>query len=64
MEEKHHKHHKRHVMLKGIALHLFVYIILALTLIFLGVPNEVVFIVIMILLWGLFVISYSHYKRK
>jgi hypothetical protein len=57
-------HEKKHVILKGIAIHLLVYIILGLCLALIGVPAVFIFIVIMVLLWGLFMISYHFYHKK
>ena len=57
-------HEKKHVLLKGIAIHLMVYVILGLSLALIGVPALLIFIVMMVLLWGLFVISYHFYHKK
>jgi hypothetical protein len=57
-------HEKKHVLLKGIAIHLMVYVILGLCLALIGVPPLLIFIVMMVLLWGLFVISYHFYHKK
>ena len=57
-------HDKKPVLFKGIAVHLFVYVIIAITLAFLNVPSMYIFLTMMILVWGLFVISYAYYKKK
>ncbi len=55
---------KRHILLKGVTIHLFVYMIIAITLAYLNVPAIFIFLVMMVLLWGLFVISYAFYKKN
>jgi hypothetical protein len=55
---------KKHMILKGIGMHLFVYIVIALILSFLGVPSIIIFLVMMVLLWGLFMISYAFYNKR
>jgi fatty acid desaturase len=58
------KKEKKQVMLKGIGLHLLVYAAIAVLLSLIGVPGFVVFPVIMVFLWGLFVLSYAYYHHK
>ena len=55
---------KKQVMVKGIGMHIGVYIALALILSLLKVPFYITVIVVMVLLWGLFVISYAYYYHN
>ncbi len=57
-------HEKKNVLLKGIAVHLTVYILIALVLAVFGVPAIIIFFLMAVLLWGLFVISYAFYFHK
>lgn len=56
--------HKKKILLKGIAMHVLTYIIIGAILIMLGVPFYIVFIISMVLLWGLFVLSYAMWNEK
>ncbi|MFH2021159.1 MAG: hypothetical protein ABIJ34_07100 [archaeon] len=58
------KHSKTHVLLKGSALHAIVYALIAIALTLLGVPPVITFVVIMVLVWGLFVMGYAYYYHK
>jgi hypothetical protein len=58
------KHNKKQILMKGIGLHLLVYSLIALFLSLLGVASLVVFLVVMVLLWGLLVLSYAYYYEK
>lgn len=57
-------HDKKKIILKGATFHFFGYIILGLFLNLLGIPPMITFIVIMVLLWGLFVMCYAYYYHK
>jgi hypothetical protein len=58
-----HTEHKK-IMYKGIAINLAAYLVMTIFLLLLGVPTIIVFILDMFLIWGLFVMSYIHHKRK
>ena len=58
------KQNKKQIMMKGIALHLLVYLLISLLLWFFNVPGQLIFVIFMVLLWGLFVLSYAFYYEK
>jgi len=58
------KHVKKDTVLKGIGLHLLVYAVLAFVLGLIGVDPAIIFLIVMVLLWGLLVISYEYYYKK
>jgi len=58
------EHKKKEIMLKGIGLHLGVYVLISILLWFLNVPANLIFVIFMVLLWGLFVLSYAFYYEK
>ncbi|MEM3374274.1 MAG: hypothetical protein QXE31_03560 [Candidatus Woesearchaeota archaeon] len=55
---------KHKTMVKGALLNLVVYTIIAFILSALGVPSYIIIALYSMLVWGLFVISYHHYKRS
>ena len=55
---------KKQIMLKGVTLHIVVYVLISLLLWFLNVPGNLIFVIFMVLLWGLFVLSYAFYYEK
>ncbi|MCM2325540.1 MAG: hypothetical protein NDI94_03695 [Candidatus Woesearchaeota archaeon] len=57
-------HDKKKVMWHGIGLHLVAYVLISLLLLLFGVAPSFVFIVLMVLIWGLFVMSYAYYYHK
>lgn len=59
-----HMHDKKKVLLKGIGIHILTYLAISLILTGLGVPFFVVFLVFMMLVWGLLVLSYAYYFHK
>jgi len=58
------KHDKKQVLKKGILYHLTTYAGISLVLCSIGVPALISFMVFMVLLWGLFVMSYAFYYQK
>ncbi|MEM2139221.1 MAG: hypothetical protein QXM96_03650 [Candidatus Woesearchaeota archaeon] len=54
---------KHKVLIKGTLLNLLVYTIIAFILSALKVPSYIIVALYSMLVWGLFVISYHHYKR-
>lgn len=55
---------KHKVMVKGVLLHLLVYTIISFILAALSVPSYIILGLFSMLVWGLFIISYHHYKRS
>lgn len=58
------EYNKKEIMMKGVSLHLVVYVLISLLLWFLNVPANLIFVIFMVLLWGLFVLSYAFYFEK
>jgi len=58
------KEDKKKVMLKGIVLHIAVYILIAFLLKLFKVPGNIIFVIMMVLLWRLLVLSYAFYYEK
>jgi len=58
------KHDKKMILKKGILYHLVTYAGISLVLCGIGVPALISFMVFMVLLWGLFVMSYAFYYQK
>ena len=59
-----HKHDKKSVLVKGVILHLVTYALIALGLTLLGVPGYIAFVVVMVMVWGLFVLGYAFYNQN
>lgn len=57
-------HDKKKVLFKGIIIHLLSYALLGIIMSALGVPNFIVLAILMVLVWGLFVLSYAYYYHK
>lgn len=55
---------KKEVLLKGIAMHLLTYVIICAVLIMMGVPLYIALIVFIVLVWGMFVLSYALWYEK
>ncbi|MBT3720189.1 hypothetical protein HN789_03365 [archaeon] len=51
--------HKKEVLLKGIGLHLLTYLVICIILLLIGVPLYIAVMLFMVLIWGLFVLSYA-----
>jgi fatty acid desaturase len=62
--EKTDHHTKKQTLLKGVSVHILIYALIALTLAMMGVPILIIFMVVMILFWGLIVMSYAFYYHK
>ena len=58
------KHNKKQTLVKGVSLHVAVYVIIALLLLLVGIPSIVVFSVVAVMVWGLLVMSYAYYYHK
>lgn len=55
---------KKDVLVRGTSLHLIVYMFIAILLGLAGVPGTMIFMLLMVLLWGLFVMGYAFYYQK
>lgn len=55
---------KKEVLLKGITMHLLTYVIICAALIMMGVPLYISLIVFIVLVWGMFVLSYALWNEK
>ncbi|MBN2368092.1 hypothetical protein JXC34_03660 [Candidatus Woesearchaeota archaeon] len=58
------KQDKKQVLMRGVGLHLVIYVIIGLLLTLMGIPFVVVFSIIAVMVWGLFVLSYAYYYSK
>ncbi|NTV23600.1 MAG: hypothetical protein HGA85_04460 [Nanoarchaeota archaeon] len=64
MAEHTHSHNKKDVLIRGLGLHLLVYLVIGAVLLLLGVPGIVVFFLEMALIWGLIVMTHAYWYHK
>ena len=60
----HHKHDKKKVLIDSLLLHLIGYVIIAIVLNMVGMHPIITLSIILVLLWGFFVMSYAYYYHK
>jgi hypothetical protein len=61
---KAHTHEKKNILVKGVLLHLVTYALIGIALTLMGIPPFISFVVVMVLVWGLFVLGYAFYNQK
>ena len=61
---EHHKHDKKKVLIDSLLLHLIGYVIIAIVLNMVGLHPIITLSIILVLLWGFFVMSYAYYYHR